>query len=129
MKRTTTYLTLGTLALAGFVLGAGFWLERIVESQLINGLQEDLTTLRDSNVATLREWMKSQERIATLTANEPEARETALELIEVAESGELRSEALFFHPLQETLRTRCDVGCFADFRSLGSDAGRLRFSH
>lgn len=105
MKRTTTYLTLGTLALAGFVLGAGFWLERIVESQLINGLQEDLTTLRDSNVATLREWMKSQERIATLTANEPEARETALELIEVAESGELRSEALFFHPLQERLRT------------------------
>lgn len=104
MRKVTTYLTLGTFILATFVLGAGYWLEQTVEKQLVAGLQEDLTTLRDSNVATLREWMKSQERIATLTANEPEAREAAVALIEVAEQGQLKPEALFFHPLQETLR-------------------------
>jgi tRNA A-37 threonylcarbamoyl transferase component Bud32 len=90
--------------MAIFVLGAGLLLERSVGRELSRGLEEDLLTIRDSNVAALEQWMASQERIASLSASEPEAREASLVLIEASRSSSLSKKALVEHPMQERLR-------------------------
>lgn len=90
--------------MAVLVLAAGLWLESSVEKQLVKGLEEDLTTILEGNVSALEQWMQSQERIASLSSAEPEARDTALSLIESSRNGKTTPEQLFEDPRQQTLR-------------------------
>lgn len=64
------------------VFAGGLWLEEVISGHLEAGLKEDLSTLRDTNLEALQEWMQAQERASSLAAAEEGVRETALEIIQ-----------------------------------------------
>lgn len=86
MKKLHRGLFLAALSIAVLVFAGGLWLEDVVSGQLEEGLEEDLTTLRDTNLEALQEWMQAQEKASSLAAAEDGVRETALEIIHSARS-------------------------------------------
>ncbi len=104
MLKYTKFLWIGAIAFALLTLLGGLLLERAVSRALEQGLEEDLRTIRDSNVGALQEWMHAQEQTASLTAAEAGAREAILEMIKVSR-GNVGSKELFAHPSQSRLHT------------------------
>lgn len=76
------YPFLVPLGFALLVLGAGWLLHRRVDERLRLELVSDLTTIRDSNVAALNEWIAAQERATVTAASDPEVIQTAARLVQ-----------------------------------------------
>lgn len=75
------------LVFALIVLGAGWLLYTRVDARLRRELASDLTTIRDSNVAALNEWIASQERAARTAAADPEILQAAERLLGQSRPG------------------------------------------
>lgn len=75
------YPFLVPLGFAVLVLGAGWLLHTRVDARLRLELVSDLTTIRDSNVAALNEWIAAQERATVTAASDPEVIQTAARLV------------------------------------------------
>lgn len=86
-------LLVGTLSVAAFVLAGGLWLEHVVTMRLERGLREELTTLRDTNLVALSEWMRAQKNASGLAATQEDVRTAALQVIRGARGHELDSNA------------------------------------
>lgn len=81
MRLPLRYPFVVPLAFALLVLAAGWVLQTRVDAQLRLKLAGDLTTIRDSNVGALTEWIAAQERAARTAAADPEILQTAGRLL------------------------------------------------
>jgi tRNA A-37 threonylcarbamoyl transferase component Bud32 len=87
------------LVFALLVLGAGWLLYTRVDARLRRELASDLTTIRDSNVAALNEWIAAQERAARTAAADAEVLQSAERLLR-----QTRQDAQHTRYLRQELR-------------------------
>ena len=85
MRALRKWWWLALVLFAGLNLIAGAWLERTVDHELESQLVHELTTIRDLNVAALREWLRGVERAAESTASDRDVSAAALEIVRTAE--------------------------------------------
>jgi len=76
--------------LLGFALvtvATGVWLEQRVARQLESGLATELTTIRNLNVAALRDWLGTIEQVAVGAATDDQVQPLALALFEASKGA------------------------------------------
>lgn len=121
MRRALRRPFLVPLGFALLVLAAGWLLNRRVDAQLHRELERNLTTIRDSNVAALTQWIAAQERAAITAAADPEILQTATTYLHQQRRG--RDPRHLEYLLQELRRLLRPVVLHNEFTSFAVARG------